>query len=190
MRASMRRLSLVLTLGIAAIDMLSCAFVSSILLFVMFLLPQQSSGGGGATGAENYLLVHWSFTSRYETALGIELEAPGDAPRVIWSDDPESIVRACANFSSADDYMNSCRFILPADSRDLDGMLLVQQPRKGDWKIVIRNADSTSHGNFKEEQPVNVMFTIVGSDSISRLIKGLSPGGSVELSNISALHFD
>ena len=75
MNSSAGRLSLFLTLGIAAIDMLSCAFVSSILLFVMFLLPQQAAGGG-ATGTENFLIIHWSFSSRYETALRVRARSP------------------------------------------------------------------------------------------------------------------
>jgi hypothetical protein len=184
------RLSLFITLGIAAIDMLSCAFVSSILLFVMFLLPAHSVGGG-ATGTENLLIINWSFSSRYSTALRIELDPPGDVPRIIWSDDPGSIDKVCSNLSQSLDYSNACYLVLPTDPNDLDGMLIIEQPRRGGWKVVVRSSDTTSHMNAGDDQPVDFLLTVIGKESFSRSVNNLMPGSSVELSSdISALHVD
>jgi hypothetical protein len=187
--SSAGRLSLFLTLGIAAIDMLSCAFVSSVLLFVMFLLPQQSAGGG-VTGTENFLIIRWSFSSHYATALRIELDPPGDVPRVIWSDDPGSVNSVCANLSKAAELSSAC-YLLPTDPRDLDGMLVIEQPRSGDWKVVVGNSDTASHMNAGDEQAVDFLLTVIGKDAFSRPVSKLNPGDSVGLSSdIAPLHVD
>jgi hypothetical protein len=121
------RLSLFLTLGIAAIDMLSCAFVSSVLLFVMFLQPQQASGGGTA-GSESELIFHWAFTSPAGTVFAITLQAPGQRPQTVWSDIPETADKACFWLSKAPADAHACSLVGAHD-----GMLIIQQPRSGAW---------------------------------------------------------
>ena len=110
---------------------------------------------------------------------------------MIWSDDPESVGSVCAYLSKAVELASACYLSLPTDPRDLDGMLVIEQPRNGDWKVVIGNSDTASHMNAADEQAVDFLLTIIGKDTFSRPVGKLNPGESVELSSdISALHVD
>jgi hypothetical protein len=129
------RVSLYLTLGVAAIDLLSCAFVSSVLLFIMFLLPQQASGVG-ISGSEHHLILHWAISSLNSsspnsTVLGIELEPPSGKPAMIWSDQKDSVLNVCASLSIATDVTNACHVVFAEDNRNPDGMSIVEELDNG-----------------------------------------------------------
>ena len=175
------QLSLFLTLGIAAIDMLSCAFVSSVLLFIMFLQPQPASGGGTA-GSESALIFHWSFTSPSGTVLAITLQAPGQRPQTIWSDIPDTGDKACFWLSKAPADARACSLVLPADPAAHDGMLIIQQPRSGAWNAKFTYADTKSHGNVRaDDVAVDVRLTVIGKDVLSIAVKGFGPGNQINI---------
>jgi hypothetical protein len=185
------RLSLFITLGIAAIDMLSCAFVSSVLLFVMFLLPQQSSGAS-ISGSENHLIVHWTFNSVHMATFRIELVPPGEAAQAIWSDDePDAVREVCENLSKGRTPSSACYLIRPVTPRDRDGMLVIEEPRTGKWQLTMRNGDTTTHTNAADEQPIDFVLTVIGKEILSMQVRELSPGKSLKAPDDSlALQID
>ena len=165
------RMSLFVTLGIAAIDMLSCAFVSSILLFIMFLIPQQAAGGGTG-GSENLLVLQWTFEKTGDAVLAFRLLAPNQRRQTILTDDLNSLGEACSRLSKA----NACKLIT-ATSGQLDGMLLIQKPVSGDWDIEVSNSDTSSHGNNKDQDgAVSFRLTIVGKSSVTLPFDQMPPG--------------
>ena len=189
------RISLFITLGIAAIDMLSCAFVSSILLFVMFLLPEQTTAGG-ATAAQNLLVFQWSFVSQNQVVLAIELEPPGEQPATIWSDDPQSLAKVCNRLSKATDVADPCQLYIPNSQNDLDRMLVIEQPKSGDWGAKVLSGDTATHGNGGDDKPVSFRLTVIGKEVLSIEVDNLDIGLPIDLSNPSvapshaALHVD
>lgn len=185
-----------ITLGVAAIDMLCCAFVSSILLFVMFLLPQQAAGSDSA-GTEDLLLVKWALDSKTEVTLGLEMRPPQDEPMMIWPVEPSSVMDACARLSVSKDLANSCYFVLPSDPRSLYGMLVIEQPKRGDWGIKIYSSDTTSHYYAADAETIALDIVVVGNEVYSYRTDGLKPGQSVDLRNVkgdgvnlNALHIE
>jgi hypothetical protein len=148
----------------------------------MFLLPQPSASGG-ASGSENVLIIHWTFSSPNKTTLGIELAPPNNMPETVWSNDYEAVAPICATFSKASDVSNACHLVLPMEPQDLDGMLVIEEPKSGVWKLAIRNGDSVSHTNAGDEQPVDFLLTVIGKDTVTVPVNKLDPDVSPDSSS-------
>lgn len=174
------KISLFITLGIAAIDMLSCAFVSSVMLFVLFLMPQQSISGRD-TGSQATLILHWVFASQNSTVLSIELTLPDQDPQVIYSDDPETLAQHCDALVRPQPATGSCNLIRPESPSDLSGMLVIQNPRPGAWKVSMSYADTVSHGGSHDEDPVDLRLTLIGKDTLTVAINGFRPIDEVDV---------
>lgn len=175
--------SLLITLGVAAIDMLCCAFVSTVLLFVMFLLPQQTAGSDLA-GPEDLLLVKWSLDSKTEVTLGIEIGPLQGDLQMIWGNDPSSMTDACANLSRSIDLRNACYFSIPRDPRSLEGILVIERPKEGKWGLKVYSSDTSSHYYAEDFEPIALQVVVVGREVSTYRIDALNPGTSIDLRNV------
>src|ERR1043166_4758360 len=120
---SPRSISLYLTLGIAAIDMLCCAFIASILLFLMFLIPAPAPAGGAA-GSERSLALRWVLDSG-KAVLRLSIKPPNTDAVVIWSDTSDVFQAQsslCANLSKKGADPNACRLFVPTDPEKPHGI--------------------------------------------------------------------
>ncbi|MET4841504.1 hypothetical protein ABIF62_001999 [Bradyrhizobium japonicum] len=188
--------SLVVTLGVAAIDMLCCAFVCSVVLFLIFLLPQRAASSDAA-GTEDLLLIKWSLDTRTDVVLGVEITPPGDTPAMIWTDDPSSMTDACARLSLAKDLRNSCYMITPDDPRSLEGLLVIERPKPGEWGAIIHSSDTKSHYYAPDSETVALDLVVVGTEVFTYRVSQLKPGASINLRsaqgegvNLNALRID
>lgn len=175
MTSSARRISLFVTLGIAAIDMLSCSFIASILLFLMFLLPSAGAGGGAATGSEKLLAFQWTIASS-TAVLNIVVGPSTDSAVSIWSDDPDALTRTrgCALLSKQAS-LESCRLFITSDAERTDGMLIIKDPKVGEWNAAFSYADSRHHLNISSDPATDVNVMVIGSDTITATVSGLAP---------------
>lgn len=162
------KLSLFITLGVAAIDMLSCAFISATVLFVMFLVPA-SSPGTAAAGTQNVLMVHWSSNAPPGATIGLEI-GPKNNPTLIWSDSREADLAALCDRLSKLATQGACALLEAAPARKkeaaLDGVLAIAEPISGEWDLTVIYADSSLKGNAGVPGDIKVTFTIVGSDAL------------------------
>lgn len=174
--ASPRSISLYLTLGVAAIDMLSCAFIASVLLFIMFLVPAPAPADGAA-GSERSLAFLWVMDSG-KAVLRLSIKPPNADTVVIWSDTPDVFQARpslCANLSKKGTDLNACRLFVPPDSEKAHGMLHIDNPVSGPWNVEISFGDSWKHMNAEGPSEVNVGMTVIGRDTISATLRGLRP---------------
>jgi hypothetical protein len=167
------RISLFVTLGIAAIDLLSCAFISSVVLFVMFLIPKTVAAGGG-TGKEQTLAVHWAFTSN-RAVLAIQLKpSPTATPVTIWtSPTPAFSDQDCAKLSASGGISGACSVTI-SEKRE-SGMLVIRKPLSGQWDVGVSYADSIDSENSPGPGSVSFEMSVIGKQAVT-LEQQLSSG--------------
>lgn len=174
------RASLFITLGIAAIDMLTCAFVSAIVLFFLFLVPKHAAGG---SDSQDLLFLHWSALGSTGAVIGITLERDGRRS-TIWSDDPQRAQEVCPDLSRTPDITDAC-YILNSgnDSSDQDGVLMINRPKTGQWSVAMTYGDTSDNGNGGNYHPVELRVTLVGDGAID-LVAQVAAGGQIDLATI------
>lgn len=174
------RISLFITLGIAAIDMLTCAFVSAVVLFFLFLVPKQSAG---ASSSEDLLLLHWSAVGAKRAIVGIRVERNGQ-PSTIWSDDVQTVDEVCSNLSRTPNIPDACYLLNSVTgSLDQDGILVITRPLAGQWSIAMAYGDTSDNGNSGNYPPVNLRVTLVRANAIE-LTTEVAPGGQIDLATV------
>ncbi|MCJ9750681.1 hypothetical protein MOV61_08125 [Neorhizobium sp. BETTINA12A] len=160
------KISFFITLGVAAIDMLSCAFISATVLFVMFLVPASSSGSTAA-GNQNVLMVHWSANVAEGSIIGLEI-GPKTDPTMIWPDSGDTELNSlCARLSKLT-VQEACTLLAPgseAKHGTLEGALAIAEPISGEWGLTLVYADSAPRGNAEVFDDLAVTLTVVGSDA-------------------------
>jgi hypothetical protein len=164
------RTSLFLTLGIAAVDMLSCAFISAIILFVMFLIPKNQASAGG-TGSGHLLVLHWAFDSS-PAVLKITLEPHDTSQVAVWSDQAEFSGIDCANLSTDSRNSNACRIIATPDHAS--GMIVIVKPRKGMWNVSFQYADTVTSENSQGPDTVTFAASMIVREAVT-VSKSLLP---------------
>jgi hypothetical protein len=170
------RISLYLTLGIAAVDMLMCAFISTVVLFIMFLMPGKEPSGGG-TGSENQMVFQWEFTSR-KSVVRIDFNRDGSSEDIyVWSNDPElwPSPDLCAELSNSMD-RSACRLIISDDG--IGGMLIIQDPKSDKWDVTVAYADSADSSNGSALDDLDFSMTAIGVGSLQILFSQLPKDGS------------
>jgi hypothetical protein len=162
------KISFLITLGVAAIDMLSCAFISATVLFVMFLVPASSSGSTAA-GNQNVLMVHWSANVAEGSIIGLEI-GPKTDPTMIWSDSGDTELNSlCARLSKLT-VQGACTLLAPGSEAEtkhgtLEGALAIAEPISGEWGLTLVYADSAPRGNAEVFDDLAATLTVVGSDA-------------------------
>lgn len=163
--------------------MLCCAFVSAVLLFIMFLLPPQAAGSDLA-GPEDLLLVKWSLDSKTPVALGMEIGPSKDDLQMIWGNDPSSMTDACAKLSRSIDLGNACYFGIPSDPRSLEGILVIERPRQGKWELKIYSSDTDSHYYADDAETIALQVVVISREVSTYRADVLKPGTSIDLRSV------
>jgi hypothetical protein len=169
------QISLLVTIGIAAIDLLTCAFVSSVVLFVMFLVPSASGGTAEVGDPNDILMLDWTYATVgaiSRPVIAIQLGHDGQQ-LTVWSDmNAEQIDDACLKLSAAHDPKGHCSVSHSASDSGGEGILLITQPVKAQWSVGVAYADTEDDANSGNYPPLEMDMTIVGNGVVD--LSGMS----------------
>jgi hypothetical protein len=169
------QISLLVTIGIAAIDLLTCAFVSSVVLFVMFLVPSASGGTAEVGDPNDILMLDWTYATAKlisRPVIAIHL-GHGDDQVTVWSDmSAGQIDDACLKLSRAHDTKGHCSVSQSASDSGGEGILLITQPVKAQWSVGVAYADTEDNANSGNYPPLEMGITIVGKSVVD--LSGMS----------------
>jgi hypothetical protein len=175
------RISFFITLGIAAIDMLTCAFISSVVLFVMFLMPREGPQAT-ALASQDVLMMHWVFPGAPGALFGLQI-GPLNNICLLWSDeDADKIQDRCAGLSKT---AKAGAFrVLKSGARSLrdptqDGVLAVVEPITGAWTVKVIYADTADHA-MTRGKPVFATISVVAKEAVVVQV-ALEPGEETSL---------
>lgn len=175
------RISLFITLGIAAIDMLTCAFISSIVLFLMFLTPRESSQAA-ALVPQDVLMMHWVFPGAAGALFGLQIGPPGNMC-LLWTDEAtEKIQDRCAGLSKTSG-AGAVR-VIKSGARSIrdptqDGVLAIADPVAGVWAVNVVYADTADHA-MTLGAPVVATISVVAKEAAVVQVT-LEPGQEIIL---------
>lgn len=176
------RISFFITLGIAAIDMLTCAFISTVMMFVMFLTPRDSSQAT-VLAPQDVLMMHWMFPGAPGALFGLQVGPPGDNMCLLWSDeDAEQIQDRCAPLSKM--AKAGAIRVFKSGARSLhdstqDGLLAIAEPVAGSWTLNVIYADTADHA-MTLGRPVVVTISVVAKEAVVVQVT-LEPGQEIPL---------
>lgn len=178
---SLGRISFFITLGIAAIDMLTCAFISTIVMFVMFLTPRDNSQAT-ALAPQDVLMMHWVFPGGPGALFALQFGPPGNMC-LLWSDeDAEQVQNRCASLSKTS--RAGAFRVLKSGARSLrdttqDGVLAVAEPVAGAWTVNVIYADTADHAMMLG-RPVVATISVVAKEAAVVQVP-LEPGQEIPL---------
>ena len=176
------QISLLVTIGIAAIDLLTCAFVSSVVLFVMFLVPAASSGAPEIGDPNDILMLDWTYTTANGVSrpvIGIYLGNDSAQVAVLSDMTDDEIDQACLKLSAAHDPAGHCSVSESTTGSGGEGILLIAQPVKSQWTAAVAFADTHDNVNSGDYPPLEIGITIIGNGVVdlpgTSLILGAQP---------------
>lgn len=182
-----RRTTFFLTLGISAIDLLTCAFVASVVLFLVFLAPR-TSGMSDFVGGEDVFLVYWTIGNGKQAVVGITLGDERNS-QFIWSDvDEDALADQCRFLTRSKEPSSAC-YLSNTHSENTrgegaqktSGVLLVREPARGNWKVGFSYSDTEDASNAGNYDPINLDVTVVRNEAATIENVKLNPGEQVDL---------
>ncbi|CAO3433885.1 hypothetical protein [Azospirillum endophyticum] len=178
------RISFFITLGIAAIDMLTCAFISTVMMFVMFLTPRDSSQAT-VLAPQDVLMMHWVFPGSPGALFGLQVGPPGNNMCLLWSDEnAEQIQDRCAPLSKM--AKAGAIRVFKSGARSVhdptqDGLLAIAEPIAGSWTVNVIYADTADHA-ITLGRPVVATISVVAKEAAVVQVP-LEPGQETQLTS-------
>ena len=184
-------MSFFLTLGISAIDLLTCAFVASVVLFLVFLAPR-ASGKSDYVGGEDAFLVYWTIGNGKQAVVGIEIGNERNIQFIPSDVDEDALGDQCRFLTKSKEPKASCYLANTRPSRsseakteNLGGILLVKEPAKGNWQVGVSFSDTADWSNAGNYEPIILDITVVRNEATTFENVKLNPGEQVDLFSIA-----